>query len=252
MGAVKKLMLWVVLVAMVTLGTGVAQGESGEVTTFYVEQVPSAAVGEMVQVSIVIQNPLPPISSLEMEFSYDTRYLQWMRNPETDAYFEFGKAARGFLTIGNPETNQIALVSLDSVLKEGVLVTLNFQVTEPIPQDHLVVVSASKISAFDDAQTQYPIVCTQGGVLGVELQENPSETTTPTNLPVAYGDVGGDGKINAEDALLILKYLVDKGGLTPLQKLAAEVDGDLKLTAKDALNILRYAVDKIQKFPIEK
>lgn len=67
-----------------------------------------------------------------------------------------------------------------------------------------------------------------------------------------YGDVNGDGKVDAKDALMVLKFAVGKIELTPEQQLAAEVDGKEGINAKDALEILKYAVRKIEMFPIEK
>ena len=82
--------------------------------------------------------------------------------------------------------------------------------------------------------------------------ETPTDTptdVTPTDIP--YGDVNGDTKIDAKDALMVLKYAVQKMELTQAQQKAAEVDGKDGINAKDALEILKYSVKKITKFPIE-
>ena len=78
----------------------------------------------------------------------------------------------------------------------------------------------------------------------------PTDTPTPTEIP--YGDVNGDQKIDAKDALEILKFAVGKAQLTPEQQAAAEVDGKEGINAKDALEILKFAVEKITEFPIQK
>ena len=82
--------------------------------------------------------------------------------------------------------------------------------------------------------------------------DEPSQPESPTD-PAVYrlGDVNQDEKIDAKDALLVLKYAVGKTVLTDHQIQAAEVTGDGKIDAKDALEILKYAVAKIDKFPIE-
>ena len=82
--------------------------------------------------------------------------------------------------------------------------------------------------------------------------ETPTDTptdVTPTDIP--YGDVNNDTKIDAKDALMVLKYAVQKMELTQAQQKAAEVDGKDGINAKDALEILKYSVRKIEKFPIE-
>ncbi len=66
------------------------------------------------------------------------------------------------------------------------------------------------------------------------------------------GDVNADGKVDAKDALEVLKFAVGKTELTETQQLAAEVVGDDAINAKDALEILKFAVNKITEFPIER
>lgn len=62
------------------------------------------------------------------------------------------------------------------------------------------------------------------------------------------GDVNGDGKINATDALLVLRSFAKKITLTPEQTLRADVNRDNKVNATDALKILRYFAKKITSF----
>ena len=70
---------------------------------------------------------------------------------------------------------------------------------------------------------------------------NPPEPPAPE---IARGDVNGDEKIDAKDALETLKISVGKINPTDDQKAAADVDGDEKVGAKDALEILKYVVHK--------
>ncbi len=69
--------------------------------------------------------------------------------------------------------------------------------------------------------------------------------------PVLYGDVDGNGKVNAVDALWTLQAAVGKRNLTDMQFTAANVNGDDKANAVDALLILKKAVNKLDKFPVE-
>ncbi len=66
-----------------------------------------------------------------------------------------------------------------------------------------------------------------------------------------YGDVDGSGKVDAKDALVVLKAAVKKFTPDADQRKAARVNKDDKIDAKDALEILKYAVKKIEKFPVE-
>lgn len=77
---------------------------------------------------------------------------------------------------------------------------------------------------------------------------------TNTNAPSWFarlGDVDNNKKIDAKDALQVLKYSVNKVEFTLEEKQAAEVTGDGMINAKDALEILKYAVKKGHRFPIE-
>lgn len=70
-------------------------------------------------------------------------------------------------------------------------------------------------------------------------------------VDVTYGDLNDDGKIDAKDALMVLRAAVGKLDLTEDQQLAGDVDSSGKLDAVDALLILRKAVNKLDKFPVE-
>lgn len=65
---------------------------------------------------------------------------------------------------------------------------------------------------------------------------------------VTYGDVNTDGKINATDASLVLRYATSGVSITTD---AADVNGDGKINSTDASLILRYSAGKITKFPVE-
>ena len=60
------------------------------------------------------------------------------------------------------------------------------------------------------------------------------------------GDVNIDGKVDSADALLILRYDVNKATLNNIQLLAADVSKDGKVDSADALLILRSDVNKAE------
>lgn len=67
---------------------------------------------------------------------------------------------------------------------------------------------------------------------------------------LACGDLNGDKKVDAKDALLILKATVKKVELTEAQLAVADAYADGKLDAKDALYVLRYSVKKEASLPV--
>ncbi len=77
------------------------------------------------------------------------------------------------------------------------------------------------------------------------------ETSEPPAPEVTYGDLNGDEKVDAKDALNVLKIAVGKLDATDEMKLVADVTGDGEINAKDALDILKKAVGKIEFFPVE-
>jgi hypothetical protein len=70
-------------------------------------------------------------------------------------------------------------------------------------------------------------------------------------VTASFGDVDLNGKIQAYDASLILKYLVDYIDLSIPQLINAEVSGNGFVTAYDASLIAQYVVKLINRFPVE-
>ncbi len=86
----------------------------------------------------------------------------------------------------------------------------------------------------------------------LETAEASLQDLKGSNTDFVYGDLDIDGKINAKDALIVLKIAVDKHIPTETQKQAADVTGDGKINAKDALDILKMAVGKLDEFSVVK
>ena len=62
------------------------------------------------------------------------------------------------------------------------------------------------------------------------------------------GDVNSDGRINSNDALLVLQASTGLLTLSDNQKKLAEVTNDGKVNSSDALKILQFATGKLTKF----
>lgn len=86
----------------------------------------------------------------------------------------------------------------------------------------------------------------------VKPTATPETTPTPdaTSKPAEYllGDVNEDKKIDAVDALLVLKHAAKIEALTDVKMLAADVNKDDEANASDALMILQYAAKIITSF----
>ena len=70
-------------------------------------------------------------------------------------------------------------------------------------------------------------------------------TTDGTDYTIiVYGDVDGNGRINASDALAVERYNVDMEELSDVQKEAADIgENDGKINSSDSLRIKEYNVD---------
>ncbi len=79
-------------------------------------------------------------------------------------------------------------------------------------------------------------------------QNNPPVPPAPT---AKIGDVNGDTKIDAKDALVALKIAVNKYEATEDELVIADVNKDNEVNAKDALEMLKYAVGKPSCIPAE-
>jgi len=72
-----------------------------------------------------------------------------------------------------------------------------------------------------------------------------------TEQPIIYGDVDGNGQVQAMDASLTLQNVVDMINFEEWQILAGDVDGNGQIQAMDASYILQFVVGMIDNFPIE-
>jgi hypothetical protein len=80
-----------------------------------------------------------------------------------------------------------------------------------------------------------------------------SAEVSPTEvkiIPDAVGDMNADQKIDAIDALLMLKFAVGKTIFTTQQETYADVDESGKVDVSDALMILQYSVGKRSVLPL--
>lgn len=68
---------------------------------------------------------------------------------------------------------------------------------------------------------------------------------------ITPGHVTGGETVSASDALISLLAVTNKIDLTPDQRKAVDVNGNGRIDAEDSLLILQYATEKISQFPVE-
>jgi hypothetical protein len=79
-----------------------------------------------------------------------------------------------------------------------------------------------------------------GGSATLHFYENDLQL----DLGVQLGDVMPDGRLNATDALTVLKLVVGNQIATSKEERRGDVDGDFRITAIDGLEILKHVVGK--------
>lgn len=132
----------------------------------------------------------------------------------------------------------------------------NVKISIPIPKDY----DKTKLTVYRIAEngdkTQYDVKV-DGDYATFEtnhfstyvLAENNVSTSQEKN-DYLLGDVDEDGNIDAQDAVMILKYVAHNITLTEKQLLAANTtkDKDGKIDAKDAVQILKLVAHNISEF----
>jgi hypothetical protein len=118
--------------------------------------------------------------------------------------------------------------------------------TEGIVNHQSVNMVSAVITALQPGETTITAKVSGGGYA-------PATATCKVTVveDTTYGDINGDAKVDAVDALTVLQAAVGKTTLTQKQTLLADVDGNGDIDAGDALQILKYGVIKIDKFPVE-
>lgn len=87
-------------------------------------------------------------------------------------------------------------------------------------------------------------------ILGDGKTFDPAKADASFTYEAGYtlGDVDGNGRIQALDALCVLKHVANVEMLNATGKLAADVDNNGKIQALDALTILQFVAGVIPKF----
>mgnify|MGYP004459785997 CR=1 FL=1 len=107
---------------------------------------------------------------------------------------------------------------------------------------------------FTGSDAAYPMTMTSGTyyvyLVGDGKEFSASDPAASFTYDAGYtlGDVDGNGRIQALDALCVLKHVANVEMLNATGKLAADVDNNGKIQALDALTILQFVAGVIPKF----
>ena len=87
------------------------------------------------------------------------------------------------------------------------------------------------------------------GATDPDMNDWPAFEAVGDGSSFLLGDADGNGVVNANDALLVMRYAL--GLVNELDMLASDVDGNGIVNANDALMIMRYVLGLITSFPAE-
>ncbi|MBR4868381.1 MAG: hypothetical protein IKU10_04420 [Clostridia bacterium] len=136
--------------------------------------------------------------------------------------------------------------ALDQAAADEVIALIDtLPAAEEITLDHKGAVSNARMVYNALTEAQQALVTNLDKLLAAEA------AIKELGPDVMFGDVDGDQKVTATDALEVLKSVVGKVTFTNDQETAADVTGDGKADATDALDILKKVVGKITQFAVE-
>ncbi|HPU67755.1 MAG TPA: dockerin type I repeat-containing protein [Clostridiales bacterium] len=121
-----------------------------------------------------------------------------------------------------------------------------FQLGEQLDTTGLVITLKYNDGTQRDITEGFTVIAPDMSLIGkklVKVQAHGLEVTFQiyiTDRLYTKGDVDNNGKINAADARLVLRYYAKLENLGAIQLMAADVDGNGKVNAADARKILRF------------
>ncbi len=118
--------------------------------------------------------------------------------------------------------------------------------TTTMDPDHCAITTGQRWwLAYDTGRIFYIDPDVANPFLNVENDDvTPPDNDDPIPPAIPMGDLNGDEKVDAKDALNVLKISVNKVTPTDEQKIAADVNEDTSINAKDALEVLKFSVNK--------
>jgi hypothetical protein len=215
----------------------------------------SVPAGGTVAVDISLQNN-PGIGALTLYVYYDPALLTYTDRTYGSMWTEHvlnGGGSTNSLLV--EETTESAVEYDDGDNVDEQIIAISLLTDADFSSNGKLLSLAFNVAAVQaNTNTSLPIVCVKAsnndsssvGIMTI------TEAGAVSILLYTPGDVDGDGRFSASDALMALKISV--GALngsepfTDVERLAANVDGEPGVTAPDALMILQRSVGKITSF----
>ncbi|MDD6085656.1 MAG: cohesin domain-containing protein [Oscillospiraceae bacterium] len=106
-----------------------------------------------------------------------------------------------------------------------------------------------EVSTSDGSVTVEGAETTETDAPTETTKESTTETSVKPDLDVDYGDTNVDGEVGIADVVLLNKYLVKSASLSDQGEANADAYADGKLNADDSLSILKFLVGTLSELP---
>jgi len=147
-----------------------------------------------------------------------------------------------FLVVNNDSANSVVhLVYVNAALEAldgDTLFSVNFKLSETAEDGTKGIFTVNTDGAYDTAAAL---------VSGTDQTDETFEITVQEKTGL-LGDVNGNGKINAIDAMMAMQHSAKVITLTEAQQVLADVNKNGKVNALDAMRIMQYAAKVITSF----
>jgi len=188
----------------------------------------NAVLDDTISVPVQVDN-LANVGAVSLSIEFNGAVLSFVgsANNNFGEDLQIDNPSAGVLNVGGFDTNGSDLTDQ--------LVELQFAATASGSSPLTFDVANSEVT--NPAGTAFNVAFTNGDVTVTE--------------GLILGDVNANGSVDAGDATLVLRSLVDAVSLSSAQQEAADVDGDGEPTAADASFILQFVVGSIDQFPAQ-
>ena len=242
--AMKKLVSILLCVAMLCAISVTAFAEGVATTASVSVGSGEAGKGEKITLPLSIKDNLG-IASLTTVITYDAAVLSVTDNDVVpagilDGAVNTADASKAIYQVNTAEAGKIyiSFIKTENVTGDGALFNIGFTVkTDAATGDSDISVAIEEM-ANADASIYNGYTTVNGKV-------------TVTESSVVYGDVDGDSKVTANDALEALQASIGARQLDERATKAADVDKSGDVSANDALCILQFSVGARTVLPVE-
>ena len=115
------------------------------------------------------------------------------------------------------------------IIREGMYIS-------PLGHDYHVVEGVPATESEDGMTAG--VQCSRCGDWLLEQEVIPAQ-----HVPIMYGDLDGDGRVDVNDATVLQRYIAEYTDLSDRQLAAADVNGDGMVTIDDVTHLQRYLAE---------